>query len=113
MPVTVDAVSDALGIPPSSDADAGWLANVVDAVNAWVARLPVILDRPDPHASWPPDVTLGATMLAVHQYHSRSAPYGRAGLDIAGGFQTAYADPEVARLLQLRRWARPSISGPA
>ncbi len=109
--LTVDHVKDALGIPPADAGDDAWLAAVVDAVNAWVAGLPILADRPAPTAPWPPSVTLGATMLAVHQYQSRSAPYGRATLDVAGGFQTAYADPEIARLLALRRWAKPTVGG--
>lgn len=109
--ITVDGVHDALGLAPADSADDAWLALVVDAVNTYVAALPVIVDRPDPAAVWPPSVQLGATLLAVHEYQSRGAPNGRAMFDDAGGFSTAYADPEIARLLQLRRWARPGVSG--
>lgn len=111
--ISTDQVKDALGLDPAESTDDAWLATVVDAVNAWVAGLPVLADRPAPTDPWPASVTLGAVMLAVHQYQSRSAPYGRAILDSAGGFQVAYADPEIARLLALRRWARPAVSGPA
>lgn len=110
--LTVDGVQDALGIPAADTADQAWLGQVVDAVNTYVAALPAVVDRPDPTALWSPSVQLGATLLAVHLYQSRGAPYGRAALD-AAGFQSAYADPEIARLLQLRRWAKPSVSGSA
>lgn len=108
--ITVETLTDHLGltIAPGS-ADARWSASVVDAVNDYVAALPVVVDRPDPAAPWPGTVTTGATLLAAHIYNARSAPYGRASLDIAGGFQTAYADPEIARLLQLRRHAKPRV----
>jgi hypothetical protein len=98
-----------LGIDPADAADDAWLGQCVGAVNAWVARLPVVHGTADD--SWPNDVTVGAIMLAAHEYHARNAPGGRAGYDIAGGFSQAYADPEIARLLRLRRWARPMITG--
>lgn len=110
MTITTEQLADHLGITIAPDTgDARWSASVVDAVNAWVATLPVIADRDDPAAPWPTTVDTGAVMLAAHIFHSRSAPYGRATLDVTGGFQQAYADPEVARLLRLRRHARPVI----
>lgn len=111
--IDVDTVRAALGTDPADTTDDAWLGTVVDAINAWVGGLPVVVDRPTPGDPWPASVVLGATMLAVHAYQSRSAPYGRAVLGEAGGFQAAYADPEIARLLALRRWAKPTVSGPA
>lgn len=108
--ITPDALRAFLGIDPADSADDAWLASAVDAVNVWVGRLPVVAEQPDP-TIWPADVTTGAIMLAAHEYHARNAPNGRAGYDIAGGFSQAYADPEIARLLRLRRWARPMIAG--
>ena len=107
--ITAEDMKRLLGLDPADVVDDEWLAAVVEAVNAYVAGLPVIADATDPEYAWPADVRLGATMLAQHLYSSRSAPYGRASLDIAGGFQVAYADPEIARLLRLRRWARPMV----
>lgn len=107
--LTVDDVRAALGIDPADTADDQWLAHVVDAVNVYVARLPVVVDSPDP-ATWTADVTWGATGLAVHRYHTRGAPYGRATFDTAG-FAQAYPDAEIMRALQLRRHAKPGIAG--
>lgn len=110
MTITPAQLADHLGIdlPPGS-ADDRWSTSCVDAVNLIVAGLPVIADRPDPAAPWPANAVTGATMLAAHIFHSRSAPYGRATVDITGGYATAYADPEIARLLQLRRYAPPKV----
>jgi hypothetical protein len=111
VPITVEQVAEALGLEPTDTADHAWMGTVVAAVNEYVTGLPVVADRLDPGAPWPPPVTAGALMLAMHQYQARNAPNGRATLDLAGGFQTAHADPEIARLLQLRRWAKPAIGG--
>lgn len=108
--LTVDGVKDALGLEPADSADDAWLATCVAAVNAWVQTLPAVVDSLDP-AAWGPDVTLGATLLAVHEYQSRGAPQGRATMDSAGMYSTAYADPEIARFLRLRRWSKPAIAG--
>lgn len=107
--ITVADVRGFLGIPPADTGDDAWLTQSVAAVNAWVARLPAVHGQQDD--SWPADVHTGAIMLAAHEYHARNAPGGRAGYDVAGGFQQAYADPEIARLLRLRRWAKPMIAG--
>lgn len=104
-------VADHLGIDPADTTDAAWLADVADAVNAYVATLPAVADRPTPADPWPATITTGAIMLAAHLYHSRSAPYGRATITADGASVTAYADPEIARLLQLRRWAKPAVGG--
>ena len=109
--ITVDSVRGALGLSPADTADDAWLTTVTNAVNSYVSTLPVVVDHPTDDGLWPPTVMLGATLLAVHLYQSRGAPYGRATLDDAGAYATAYADPEIARLLQLRRWARPGVAG--
>lgn len=115
--ITAEQLRAHLGITPDDTTDTEWLDQCVAAVNTWVAGLPVVVDRqptPDPliELEWAPDVQAGAIMLAGHLYNSRNAPYGRATLDLAGGFSQAYADPEIARYLQLRRWARPMVAGP-
>lgn len=108
--LTVDDVREALGLDPADTADEEWLAGCTAAANAYVNGLPVVVDSADP-STWSDAVIQGAKMLAVHLYQFRGAPYGRAVLNEAGAYQTAYAHPEIARLLQLRRWARPSIAG--
>jgi len=111
--ITVAEVKAFLGIPVADTSDEQWLASATAATNQWVGRLPVVIDLGLAEGEpWPADVQAGATMLAAHLYHGRNASQGRAGYDMAGGFQTAYADPEIARLLQLRRWARPYVAGP-
>ena len=107
--LTSSDLTGSLGAAPADPSDTAWVDTVVAATNAWVGRLPVLLDRPAPADPWPPDVELGALMLAQHLYHSRSAPYGRATLE-PGAFQAAYADPEIARLLQLRRHRKPFVA---
>jgi hypothetical protein len=116
--ITTDQLRAHLGINPADTTDDEWLGQSVAAVNAWVATLPVVVDQlptatPAIDLEWPADVQTGAIMLAAHGYHSRNAPYGRATLDLAGGFNQAYADPEISRYLRLRRWGKPMISGPA
>ena len=110
--ITVEAVRAHLGIPPADTDDDDYLTQCVDAVSTWVSGLPVIVDRADPAAEWPADVDLGAVLLAAHLYHARSSPYGRATLAVVPS-GPAYADPEIARLLGLRRWARPRVGGAA
>jgi hypothetical protein len=108
--IVVDDVAAHLGLAITpGGADEAWCGDVVDAVNVYVDALPVVADRDDPAADWPATVRTGAIMLAAHLYHSRSSPYGRATLDPVGGFQQAYADPEIARLLCLRRYAKPRV----
>ena len=108
--IDVDDLAAHLGhVTPLDPADALWAGQVVDAVNAYVATLPVTVDRPVPADPWPATVTTGAVMLAAHLYQSRNAPYGRATLDLVGTTSAVYADPEIARLLQLRRWSPPMV----
>jgi hypothetical protein len=114
--ITVGDVVEYLALPePLDPADEAWIGDVVDAVNEWVAGLPIVVDQlvavppvepPEP-VPWPARARTGAIMLAGHIYQSRNSPNGRPNLD--GGLSPAYADPEVSRLLELRRWARPGM----
>ena len=110
--ITVEQVRSHLGIAPDNTDDDEWLTMAVGAVNVEVAGYPLIADRDDPTADWPANATTGAVMLAAHLYHSRNASQGRATFDITQGFQSAYADPEINRLLRIRRYGRPMMAGP-
>lgn len=108
--LTVDNVRAALGLDPADTADDEWLGVCVAAVNDYVARLPVVVDSIDPSV-WTPDVTLGATLLAQHEYKLRGTGTGAAMFDQVGGWQPSYPPAEVARFLQLRSYRRPQVTG--
>jgi len=99
--ITAADVQAALGIPTASPADSAWLDTVTAAANSYVARLSHVSDP------WDAATQAGAVMLAVRLYHSRSAPLGAAGTDIAGGLVRATTDPEVGRLLRIGRYQKP------
>lgn len=102
--IAPDDVAAALGIAPASAADTAWLQSATDAANAYVMRLPQCAGG----AVWSADTITGAIMLAVRLYHSRSAPLGAAGTDVAGGLVRASTDPEIGRLLRIGRYTAPA-----
>lgn len=100
--LTVEDVLAALGIPLAGGLDRDWCEAVTAAAAEYVDRLPHVTP-----GAWDSPTRIGATMLAVRLYHSRSAPLGAAGADIAGGLVRATTDPEVGRLLRLGRYQTP------
>lgn len=106
--ITADQLKAALGIPPADSADDAWAAQVVAAVNEYVAGLPWVADHADAPA-WPEQAITGALLLAMRTYSARSAPLGMATLDAAGSLQVAQTDPEVGRLLRLGRYTQPGV----
>lgn len=82
----------------------------VTAVTAAVARRVAAwcIDQLEPDGTWPPDVVLGATMLAGRLWRRRFSP---AGVE-AFGEGTAYVrrnDPDVALLLQIGASTPPRV----
>lgn len=83
---------------------------VVNAVNAFVRRLPVAQRfNTDPAPEWSADVKLGATMLAARVFRRKNTP---GGVEAAGAFGVAYVrrnDPDVAQMLELGEYGSPAV----
>lgn len=90
-----------------SAADIAHLGVTVDAVNAYVGRIPwayVVPQDPvvDPTAPWAGDTTLGALILGSRLYTRRNSPLGMAAFTEEGGASyIARYDPDVDRLLRI------------
>jgi hypothetical protein len=102
--LTVDDLLAALGIPPDGATNEAWAQQAVDAVNAYVARLPHVIKA---GGAWTDDTKTGASMLAQRIYEARSAPLGAAGIDVTGALMRSTTDPEVGRLLRIGRYQTP------
>ena len=91
------------------DVDDAILVEVCAGITAWVERLPVVADDVAAGDPWPPEVHLGATMVAARYYRRRLSPAGVDQVTDAGAVYVARADPDTARLLGLDRLARPRV----
>jgi hypothetical protein len=104
-PATVEGVKAVGAIPAAYDVQVG---RIVDAVNASVRKFPVCqasIGADD----WPADVVEGANMLGVRLWRRKDTP---GGVEVYGEFGIAYVrhlDPDVAMLLQLGDWSKPSV----
>lgn len=93
---------------PSAEPHTARLTKIVAAVNeqvrTWrVARLA------DGKEAWPESVQLGANMLVVRLFRRKDTP---GGVEAMGEFGIAYVrrlDPDVAELLELGEWSKPSV----
>jgi hypothetical protein len=109
-PTTVPAVKLHLGITDAADDDA--LAPVVGAVCYLIRHLPVAstaLAATVEAAVWPADVQHGATLLAARLWRRRNSPEGVAAFGADGPVYVQRNDPDVAMMLALGDWARPSV----
>lgn len=79
---------------------------VVEAVNAFVAQLPVV----DGKDAWPKQVDLAATMLAARLVRRRNSPSGVEALTDAGTAYVSRYDPDIGRMLELDGYERPAIA---
>lgn len=103
-PATVAAVRAMLragDAVPESD-----LAPVVDAVNAFVRRLPYMAEVGD---QWGADVVQGANMLAARLYRRRNSPAGVESVSELGAVYVQRNDPDVAMMLGIGAYARPIV----
>ena len=111
---SVDAVKSYLAI--TDDRDDAMIQAVVVAVNDQVEQWhgpPTIAGGTgdDPTVSYRPKYQQGATMLAARVTRRRNSPNGVEdyGSDLAGAIYTRSNDPDVAQLLELGRYERPTV----
>lgn len=108
------SIIDAAGVSawqPAIKQDDPALPFVVDAVNDWVTRLPIVADNGTDDAGnplpLPGGVKLGALMLAVKTHRRRNSPNGIEQVTGDGIAFVARHDPEISRYLGLDR---PAVS---
>lgn len=82
---------------------------VVDAVNDVVRGLPILAD-PDPEPDeFPARVVQGADMLAARVFKRRNSPDGVQAMTDEGASYVSRSDPDVAQLLRIGAYAKPSV----
>lgn len=106
-PARLDDVKTALKVT-GSDQDLE-IQRVVDAVNGYVAFLPVATPNPVDPAPWPARVVQGATMLATRIHRRRLSPAGVEAFGADGPVYVQRNDPDVALLLALGAYTRPAV----
>ena len=94
MPVTVAEVETYLGLPAT--ADQAVVEQAVASANAYVGRLPWLVDQLEA-----PDVHDGAVKLAARLYRRRNTPSGVEAVADVGAMYVARGDPEIRMLLRL------------
>lgn len=94
MPVTAAEVETYLGLPATADAQV--VEQAVASANAYVGRLPWLVDQLEA-----PDVHDGTVKLAARLYRRRNTPSGIEAFGDAGAAYVARGDPEVRMLLRL------------
>lgn len=95
-------------LSPADTIDDNRLTRIVAAVNDLVRDLP-IADDADGLDNWPARVVEGATMLAGRIWRRKDSP---SGVDSFGAFGPVYVqrnDPDVAQLLRMGQYARPTV----
>lgn len=109
-PTTVALVKELTKV--NGNAADARITRIVAAVNAWVLTLPSAAVA-DGAADWTPPslahLVEGATMLAARLKRRENTPDG---VVTFGGESFAYiarTDPDVAMLLGLGAWARPTV----
>ena len=112
--ITAEDVKVWLRLAPDDTTDDQILADVVAAVNAWVAGTAYVAELdpvtwPPAAGLWPLDVTQGATMLAARMYRRRNTPGGIESLGDAGAVYVPRRDGDVDVLLHQGAWAPPRI----
>lgn len=105
-PATLPAVKTYLGIETEGEDDR--LTMYVAAVNSQVRSWAVAQDSAD-QAEWLPSTVLGAVMLCTRLDSRRNSPDGVAQFGAEGPIYVSRNDPDIAQLLGLGTWARPSV----
>ncbi len=110
-PATLPLVKAQLGITDALDDDA--LTAAVEAVNQVVLELRVAqaADTEPAPVDWEawPRIVQGAVMLSARVFRRRNTPDGVAALADQGPVYVQRNDPDVAMLLQLGAWSKPSV----
>lgn len=108
-PADLDTVKVWLSIPLDSTTHDLAITDAVDAVNNVVRGMRVAqLDGAEPEL-WPSRVVTGAVMLAGRVFRRRNTPDGVQTLTDQGAVYVSRSDPDVAQLLQLGSYAKPSV----
>lgn len=94
------------------DVDDAFVTSCVDATNALVrtmrvAQLPDVVDPDVP--VWPANIVRGANMLAARLVRRRNSPSGVEAMTDQGAAYVSRNDPDIAQLLQLGTYAKPSV----
>jgi hypothetical protein len=92
--------------------DDTFVQSCVDATNALVrtmrvAQLPDVVEPVEP--VWPAYVVRGANMLAARLVRRRNSPSGVEAMTDQGAAYVSRNDPDIAQLLQLGTYAKPSV----
>lgn len=114
-PATLDAVKARLGIDALDTDSDERLELVVEAVNEVVRTWPVAersadVDAEPEDREWIYSTVLGATMLCVRIDRRRNTPDGVAGFADGAPIYVQRNDPDVAMLLQLGTYAKPTVA---
>lgn len=105
---TPRAITDAEVTQWSKEPATPNLSMIVQAVNDYVAGLPVVqhLAEAEP---WPGEVRLGAVMLAARLAKRRNSPNGIEAATDLNVTYTARYDSDISRLLRLDRFQAPAV----
>jgi hypothetical protein len=83
---------------------------VVETVNSYVSRLPVLVDLGlSADAAWPHDVKMGAVMLAARYHRRRNSASGVEAITESGAQYVSRYDSDISRLLRLDQFQSPRI----
>lgn len=87
------------------------IADAVAASSAFVRSLPIAhaLDDGSADDDWPARISLGAKMLAARLVRRRDTPSGVQNLAEEGAVYVSRNDPDVAQLLQIGAYTKPSV----
>ncbi len=102
---TVNQVKAHLRVTDTTDDD--LITDVVGAVNAlmalWFGTAAIAAD------GWPANQEQGAVMLAARVYRRRNSPSGVESLGELGPVYVSRNDPDIAALLGLGAYERPTV----
>lgn len=103
--ITVEEVKNHLGITPADTFDDDALTTITAATNAYISTIPVVANLPTDTTELPPDITLGAVMLAARWYRRRNSPEGLVSYGDMGGVTVPRLDADIERLFRIGRYA--------
>lgn len=109
-PATVDLVK--LQLQLTDQVDDAFVTSCTEATNALVRGMRVAQLADDAGvwpAEWPADIVRGAVMLAARLVRRRNSPSGVEAMTDQGAAYVSRNDPDIAQLLQLGPYAKPSV----
>jgi len=107
-PATLPGVRSFLRFRDEDTTDNASLEDVLAGVNALV-RTWRCSQAAQGEADWPPNVELGANMMAGRLFRRRESPAGVAAFGDMGAVYVMRNDPDVAMLLGLGSWSSPGL----